>query len=111
VVLLDEEMRRVLEFCDWKAVWWMEQVPLRDGLPAPLAEGLSAYAAEQADMERRIRAAWATKWAGARDLARPILLAVAGEEPVECIGTVVEPIELDIGEDGEGNADDSDFEE
>ncbi|KIM71813.1 hypothetical protein PILCRDRAFT_24708, partial [Piloderma croceum F 1598] len=62
VVLLDEEMRRVLEFCRWKVSWWAEQVPRREALPAPLAEGLKAYAAEQADMEHRISLSWTAKW-------------------------------------------------
>jgi hypothetical protein len=73
VILLDEEMRRVLEFCSWKARWWKERVSLRENLPGPYAEGLCAYAAEQADMEQRIRTAWTTKWADARQLAQPIL--------------------------------------
>lgn len=75
VVLLDEEMRRVLMFCKWKAAWWMERVSLRKGLPDPLAEGFRAYATEQAGMEQRIHAAWATKWASTRQLAQPLLLA------------------------------------
>jgi hypothetical protein len=41
----------MLQFCDWKARWWMEQLPRREGLSGPLAEGLSAYAHEQADFE------------------------------------------------------------
>ena len=52
VVLLDEEMCRVLDFCKWKADWWTKQVLLRRVLDAPLIEGLHAYTAEQADMER-----------------------------------------------------------
>lgn len=111
VVLLDEEMRRVLEFCHWKAAWWMEQVPLREDVSGPLAEGLQAYAAEQADMERRIHSVWAEKWAGTRELVRPIIEAVLGVVPTEPAQEVVGSIELDIEEDGDGNADDSDFEE
>ena len=52
IILLNEEMRRVLKFCTWKADWWTKQVLLRQGLDAPLAEGLHAYAAGQADMEQ-----------------------------------------------------------
>jgi hypothetical protein len=111
VILLNEEMRRVLEFCHWKAAWWMEQVPLREDVSALLAEGLRAYAEEQADMERRIQAAWEAKWAAARELARPIIQVVLGEAPTEPTQQVVGPIELDIEDDREGIADDSDFEE
>lgn len=38
-----------------------------------------AFAAEQGDMEDRIGAAWAIKWAGARELAWPIITAVIGD--------------------------------
>ena len=113
VVLLDEEMRRVLVFCGWKASWWAEQPPRREGLSAPLAEGLQAYAAEQADMERRISLSWTAKWAVARELARPIVQAVFGEEPTtparQPRGST-DIIELDLNEEDD-NADDSDFEE
>jgi len=44
----------MLKFCQWKALWWAEQAPCCSGLHAPLAEGLQAYAAEQANMEHCI---------------------------------------------------------
>jgi hypothetical protein len=115
VVVVDEEMRRVLQFCNWKAEWWLNQVPLRTGLPIPLAEGLKAYAEEQADLERRIHLAWTAKWACARELAQPIKAAVMGDESIDPAlddvqGVVVE-LELDIDEEHEGVAGDSDFEE
>ena len=65
VISLDEEMRRVLMFCQWKSAWWLEQVPLREGLHPQLAEGLQAYAEGQADMERRICLSWTAKWSHA----------------------------------------------
>lgn len=105
VILLDEEMRRVLEFCSWKASWWKERVFLRKNATEPLAEGLCAYSAEQADMEQRIRAAWTTKWANARQLAQPLLQGIVAGKPMQ--EAVVGPIDR---EDCEGNADDSDIE-
>lgn len=115
VVLLDEEMRRVLEFCQWKASWWAEQVPQREALPAPLAEGLKAYAAEQADMEHRISLSWTAKWTVARKLARPIIRAVLGEVPVVPAREATDSLDIDIIElaldEEDDNADESDFEE
>lgn len=105
VMLLDEEMRRVLEFCNWRAAWWTEQVSHRKDLPGPLTEGLQAYAVEQADMEQRIHAAWATKWRGARKLAQPLLEAIATGKPVQ--EAVVGPTDLEIHENYDS---DSDFE-
>jgi len=115
VVLLDEEMCRVLEFCQWKASWWAEQVPQREALPAPLAEGLKAYAAEQADMEHRISLSWTAKWTVARKLARPIIRAVLGEVPVVPAREATDSLDIDIIElaldEEDDNADESDFEE
>jgi hypothetical protein len=51
-------------------------------------------------MEQRIRTAWTTKWAGARQLAQPIL-STAMQKAV--VGSAVE-------EGCGGNADDSAFE-
>jgi hypothetical protein len=50
VILLDEEMRRILEFCDWKARWWRDQRSLRtpDTTDSILSEGLQAFAEQQA---------------------------------------------------------------
>jgi hypothetical protein len=111
VVMLDEEMRRVLAFCEWKADWWMRQVPLRQGVTGPLAEGLNAYAAEQADMERWIHKAWSEKWSRARELARPIIMAVMGESSILTKDVEAGTVEFEIEEDHEGIEDDSDFEE
>jgi hypothetical protein len=76
-------MRRVLQFSNWKAGWWMKRarVSLRKGLPDTVTEGLRAYATEQADMEQRIHTAWATKWASTRQLAQPLLLAL--DKPIQ----------------------------
>ena len=115
VILLDEEMRRVLEFCKWKASWWGEQINRREGLAEPLAEGLRAYAEEQADMERRICQSWSAKWSTTRMLAEPIIRAAWGEVPAVHMQEVTEGIEsiieLDLAEEEDDNADDSDFEE
>lgn len=126
MILVNEEMRRVLAFCVWKKMWWLERGPVRqlyseplpdgvEGPPGPvlsreLAEGLMAFAAEQGDMEDRIRAAWTIKWAGVRQLARPIILAIMGEalDIPEAGGIEAATVELDIG-DGEWRADDAGY--
>lgn len=95
-MLLNEEMCRVLVYCQWKKAWWAEWAsirecvstelpdsvhgPLRQVLSQELAEGLQAFVAEQGDMEDRMGAAWAVKWAGCHELARPIIAAVMGVE-------------------------------
>ncbi|KIM87958.1 hypothetical protein PILCRDRAFT_44104, partial [Piloderma croceum F 1598] len=66
VILLDEEMRRVLVFCGWKNTWWKEQIVNRPegsvGVSPELVEGLSAYAESQAAMETALAMSFAGKW-------------------------------------------------
>ena len=62
VVLLVEEMRRVICFLDWKSSWWTTQAVARSGLPPDIADGLIAYAAKQAHLNRSLAAAFAVQW-------------------------------------------------
>ncbi|KAJ7168780.1 hypothetical protein C8R46DRAFT_1218172 [Mycena filopes] len=50
VLLLREEMRRVLRYLEWQAAWWLERVSARGNVVMPLQAGLEAYARRQADM-------------------------------------------------------------
>ncbi|RDB28096.1 hypothetical protein Hypma_001549 [Hypsizygus marmoreus] len=63
VILLDEEMRRALEFGKWKAAWWEEQANWRECEEDALCEGVQAYAYEQADAERHLCHRWEGWWA------------------------------------------------
>ncbi|KZP05467.1 hypothetical protein FIBSPDRAFT_699250, partial [Athelia psychrophila] len=49
---LEEEMRRVLQFGDWKEEWWITRVAMRSVEDSALMEGLRAYALEHANIER-----------------------------------------------------------
>ncbi|KAF7362033.1 CxC2 domain-containing protein [Mycena venus] len=73
LVFLEEEMRRVLEFCYWKARWWDERHEACTGVSAELAEGLRAYAMEQAARKRAWAAKWELKWAAAWSRAMMVL--------------------------------------
>ena len=102
-------------FCQWKSAWWLEQVPLREGLHPQLAEGLKAYAKQQTDMERRVCLSWTMKWSHAQELAAPILQAALGTTLAvlrqETVAESADIMEVDIEEDHDGAAGDSDFEE
>jgi hypothetical protein len=69
VALINEEMRRVLQFLIWKASWWRSRDCNHTGLlgaGAPvdrLADGLSSYAARQAAMYDRLGAKFRRLWA------------------------------------------------
>ncbi|EIN04406.1 hypothetical protein PUNSTDRAFT_76368 [Punctularia strigosozonata HHB-11173 SS5] len=62
VVLLEEEMRRVLVTFNWKALWWESQIGRRTVEDSRLMRGLSAYARHQAAIQRGMIAACATQW-------------------------------------------------
>jgi hypothetical protein len=52
VELLQEEMRRVLQFFWWQATWWDERGHQRVEEDAGCLEGIRAYAAKQASLRR-----------------------------------------------------------
>ncbi|KAJ7027844.1 hypothetical protein C8F04DRAFT_1266632 [Mycena alexandri] len=62
VDLLREEMKRVLRFLRWRAVWWESQRGSRTEVSRELASGLQAYAACQAAMHRDITRKFKTAW-------------------------------------------------
>jgi hypothetical protein len=62
VLLLREEMRRVLEFLAWKADWWSTRVGWRRDINKDLAEGLRAYAQTQADLQTTLSTEFRTIW-------------------------------------------------
>ncbi|KAJ7038352.1 hypothetical protein C8F04DRAFT_1179974 [Mycena alexandri] len=62
VELLREEMKRVLRFLRWRAVWWEERRASRGNVSRELASGLQAYAARQAALHRDIARKFKTAW-------------------------------------------------
>jgi hypothetical protein len=62
VRLLQDEMRRVIVFEEWKAVWWRGQAHLRSSEPEDLRHGLAAYAERQAAIHEGIAGGHARHW-------------------------------------------------
>lgn len=62
VLLLREEMRRVLAFLEWKANWWALKREARPVKDKALAEGLRAYADEQATLQHILRTSFQSIW-------------------------------------------------
>jgi hypothetical protein len=62
VILLVEEMRRVIIFLSWKADWWREQGHGRTDVSNHLAEGLQAYANKQSHVYRSLASKFANMW-------------------------------------------------
>ncbi|KAJ6448048.1 hypothetical protein C8R47DRAFT_971630 [Mycena vitilis] len=105
LILLEEEMRRVIAYCSWKANWWDERRDPRPEASAELREGLWAYTTEQAERERW----WATKWSKQWAAVRLRATAALADQLTDVTEEVV--IELDdevpYGEyNGEGESDD-----
>jgi hypothetical protein len=76
ILLVEEEMRRSLIFCLWRARWWMARASgasNHSGKPTYFIEGLVAYAMEQKESEEQRAIDWATKWGAIRDRAKVVL--------------------------------------
>ena len=63
VLLVQEEMRRVLEYMSWFANWWTSHAAVPSMAHDPyLTEGLTAYAAKQADLRLTLRNHFEMLW-------------------------------------------------
>jgi hypothetical protein len=62
VQLLNEEMRRIICYLDWKANWWVLRRRLRGYTTPEVKHGLDAYAAKQADLNRQLARSFASRW-------------------------------------------------
>ncbi|KAJ7836106.1 hypothetical protein B0H14DRAFT_3705441 [Mycena olivaceomarginata] len=62
VMLLREEMRRVLRYLDWQAAWWRERAELRMDWAPAVAAGACAYALKQVDWHHRLAGYFRLKW-------------------------------------------------
>ena len=61
-LILQEEMRRVIAWFEWKATWWEEQATRRTDCAPDILAGVSAYAYKQADLIRRMARRFAKNW-------------------------------------------------
>jgi hypothetical protein len=62
VLLLQEEMRRVLQFLQWHATWWDSQGSRLLLQPPEVAEGLLAYSKYQASIRRSLSNQFTHMW-------------------------------------------------
>ena len=63
VILLQEEMRRVVHFLEWKSTDWVAKVDARAGAVTPeLRLGLSAYAHKQASIFHNLAIQFCQRW-------------------------------------------------
>ena len=62
VVLLKEEMRRVIAFLDWRSTWWRDQGLRNTNIRDDIKDGLITYANRQADLMRNLAKSFAAVW-------------------------------------------------
>lgn len=61
--LLQEEMRRVVAFLEWKSTWWGEKVGSRKGcITADIQQGIDGYARKQANTYHELAVSFANQW-------------------------------------------------
>lgn len=79
--LVDEEMRRAIEFTKWRAEWWLKQTE-RENVSGELVDGLRAYAKEQSAIEVERAQVWEAEWLPVRVRARGVLAYLNGESEI-----------------------------
>jgi hypothetical protein len=62
LLIIQEEMRRVLAYFEWKSSWWLEQANQRSSLEASVQSGVMAYAHKQSNLSLRMAARCAAHW-------------------------------------------------
>ncbi|KAJ7126214.1 hypothetical protein C8R44DRAFT_618370 [Mycena epipterygia] len=62
VMLLREEMRRVLRYLVWQTAWWEERSEARSEVSPEVASGLRAYALKQGRWHEEVGGFFRTKW-------------------------------------------------
>jgi hypothetical protein len=62
VLLLNEEMRRILQYFHWTANWWLAHQSLRSDVTPEVLHGLNAYAAKQANLLQQLVKSFALLW-------------------------------------------------
>lgn len=61
-MLVNEEMRRVIAYLEWKSTWWIEQAHQRGDVRSDIASGLEAYADRQSSLMQSLARSFASLW-------------------------------------------------
>jgi hypothetical protein len=122
LLIIQEEMRRVIVYQQWKAAWWSERSSLRDHPDVSILSGVSGYAHKQASISlclaERCGVYWLPHLKG-KGITPPwasdfehLVDQVAVDVDVTNDGEGLEDIQFDgSGEDCEGDVEHEDIEE
>lgn len=105
VVLVEEEMRRTVQYGYWEAGQWLECSVAREGkVDAVLQEGLKAYALEQTHREAKTCKQLIAKWGYWRERGRRYLARETAPSDV-LLPQEQDAPDTDGEDDGEGPPD------
>ena len=62
LLIIQEEMRRVLAFFEWRSTWWLYQANLRSHVEPSIRSGIVAYAHKQSSLCLKMAARCAGSW-------------------------------------------------
>lgn len=62
LLMIQEEMRRVLAYFEWRSLWWLEQGNRRTCLESSIQSGVVAYAHKQSTLCLQMDACCASHW-------------------------------------------------
>ncbi|KAF9471428.1 hypothetical protein BDN70DRAFT_820006, partial [Pholiota conissans] len=108
VNLLLEEMRRVLQFLDWRAKWWDSRQQPRIGVAADLQEGLKAFAIDQASIQRQLSTTFQAIWKTPLNLVDDNQSSIDDDEDEDGNGSDHGGGDEDGNEDGDEEEEDDD---
>ncbi|KAJ7079314.1 hypothetical protein C8R43DRAFT_1143270 [Mycena crocata] len=86
VLLLREEMRRVLRYLEWQAEWWVARRDVRQDATPELRHGLAAYALRHANIFGRLGGFFQNEWSlSVGAIARSVVEEVEEDEGAELV--------------------------
>jgi hypothetical protein len=97
VDLLEEEMRRVLQFLRWRSDWWMEKVGCRGLGEGGQLEGETAYAVRQAGVQMEWHRLFTEDWEGLATLVEQGREGLLEEDTLTSEDGCAEDKEADVG--------------
>ena len=62
LLIIQEEMHRVLAFFEWRSMWWLNQANRRQNLECSVKSGIKAYAYKQSSLCLQMAARCAGFW-------------------------------------------------
>jgi hypothetical protein len=109
VLLVEEEMRRVILYHNWHGQWWRSRGACRSDVDSPILHGVAAYAEKQAHLSEQLAHSCAVYWLPtfkSKDMS-PDWEIVADVTPVQCGAPLAtDEVEDDVDDESPEKIDD-----